>query len=67
MEEKKKKSYYNQEKNKRTQDYIRNNYDQISVRIPKGKRVEYQKAIENLGIKDLSLNKYIVQKLEELL
>ena len=62
--EEKKKSYYNEKQNKRTQEYIRNNYDQISVRIPKGRRAEYQAVLESQGI---SLNKYIVEKLEELL
>lgn len=64
MEEKKKKNYYNQEKNKRTQEFIRTHYDQVSVRIPKGKKIEYQKVLKDM---DLSLNTYILQKLEELL
>lgn len=64
MEEKKKKSYYNDTLNKRTQAYIHNNYDQISVRIPKGKRDQYMSAVKELG---KSLNGYICEKLEELL
>lgn len=59
-----KKKYYNESQNKRTQAYIHKNYDQISVRIKKGRRELYKQALTNLG---LSLNEYIVQKLEELL
>ena len=64
MEEKKKKSYYNEKQNKRTQAYIHDKYDQVSVRIPKGRKVEYQAVLNDQGI---SLNKYILDKLEELL
>lgn len=63
-EEKKKRTYYSQSQNKRTQAYIHENYDQVSVRIPKGRKELYQNVLKEQG---LSLNKYILDKLEELL
>ena len=64
MEEKKRKSNYNQIMNKRTQAFIQANYDQVTIRMPKGKRNLYADALKEKGI---SMNKYVVQKLDELL
>ena len=55
---------YTQAQNRATQKYIHNNYDQIVVRVKKGNRDKYRKAVEKKGI---SLNEYLVKKLEELL
>lgn len=64
MEEKKRKSNYNQAMNKRTQAFIRERYDQVIIRMPKGKREQYASALEKKGI---SMNKYVIDKLDELL
>lgn len=64
MEEKKRKSNYNQTMNKRTQAFIHERYDQVTIRMPKGKREQYASVLEKKGI---SMNKYVVQKLDELL
>lgn len=55
---------YTQAQNRATQKYIHNNYDQIVVRVKKGDRDKYRKAVEKKGI---SLNEYLVKKLDELL
>jgi len=64
MEEKKRKSNYNQVINKRAQAFIHENYDQVTIRMPKGKREQYASVLKKKGI---SMNKYVVQKLDELL
>jgi len=55
---------YSEKQNKWTQDYIKKAYDPILVRVKKGKKELYQQAVSKLGI---SLNSYIVEKLDELL
>lgn len=53
---------YTAAQNKATQKYISNNYDQISIRIPKGKRNHYK---EYASSKGLSLNQLIVLLLDK--
>ena len=55
---------YSEKQNKWTQAYIKNNYDQITVRTKKGKKELYKEAVAKIG---QSLNEYVVEKLEELL
>ncbi|MCQ2549933.1 MAG: hypothetical protein MJ134_07820 [Lachnospiraceae bacterium] len=52
---------YTENQNKATQKYIKNNYDQISIRIQKGKRDVYKAHAERLG---KSLNQLVVELLE---
>ena len=53
---------YTEAQNKATQKYIKNNYDQISIRIPKGKREIYKAHAEAQG---KSLNQLIVDLLDK--
>lgn len=53
---------YTEAQNKATQKYIKNNYDNIVVRVPKGKREEYKVHAEALG---KSLNQLINDLLDE--
>lgn len=53
---------YSKAQNKATQKYIKNNYDDIKIRVPKGKRDIYKKHAEKLG---KSLTQLIVELLEE--
>lgn len=55
-------SRYSDAQNKSTQKYIHKNYDQVSLRIPKGKREEYKAFAESQG---KSLNQLIVDLIEE--
>ena len=52
---------YSQAQNKATQRYIKKAYDEIKIRVPKGKRDEYKQAAEDAG---KSLNQYIIDKIE---
>ena len=56
-----KKTYYKKTQSKSVVKYISNNYDQISVRIPKGSRERYKAFAEKRGT---SLNALIVELLE---
>lgn len=56
-----KKTYYKKTQSKSVVKYISNNYDQISVRIPKGSRERYKEFAEKRGT---SLNSLIVELLE---
>lgn len=53
---------YSEAQNKSTQKYIKNNYDNIMVRVPKGKREFYKEQAAKLG---KSLNQLIIELLEE--
>lgn len=57
-----KKRKYSEAQNKATQRYIRVAYDDIKIRVPKGKRDEYKAYAESKG---LSLNKLVVRLLDE--
>ena len=56
-----KKTYYKKSQSKSVVKYISNNYDQISVRIPKGSRERYKAFAEKHST---SLNALIVELLE---
>lgn len=53
---------YTEKQNKWTQDYIKKAYDTIVIRVPKGKRLEYN---ELAGKQGKSLTKLIIELLEE--
>lgn len=55
-------SRYSQAQNKATQKYIKNAYDEIKIRVPKGKKDEYKDRAMNAG---KSLNQYIIDCIEE--
>lgn len=48
---------YTEAQNKATQKYVKNNYDDIKVRVPKGKREEYK-------AQGKSLNQLVIELLE---
>ena len=52
---------YTDRQNKATQKYIKENLEQISFRVPKGKKDEYKEFAESRG---LSLTALIVQLIE---
>ena len=53
---------YSASQNKATQKYIRNNYEEIKIRIPKGKKDQYKKLASEKG---LSLNSFVVDLMEQ--
>lgn len=61
MAEEKKKSVYNQKKNQYTQEYIRNNYKQLSIRLPKEGVVTREKIMIAAERAGMSVNAYIVE------
>ena len=60
MDEKKK--YYTQAQNKATQKYIKNNLEDIRIRVPKGHKEKYKIAAKAAG---LSVNKFFVTAANE--
>ena len=53
---------YTEAQNKATQKYLKTNYDQLSIRVPKGKREEYK----NYAVsKNISLAQLIVDLIEK--
>ena len=57
-----KKSRYTQAQNKATQKYIKANYDEIKIRLPKGKK----EIIKNYAIKNNeSVNSFIKRIIDE--
>lgn len=55
-------SKYSEAHNIATQKYNKDKYDDIKVRVPKGKREEYKAHAES---KDMSLNQLIIKLLDE--
>lgn len=53
---------YSEAQNKASQKYIRNNYDDIKLRVPKGQRDIYKAHAESKGT---SLNKLVIDLLEK--
>ena len=53
---------YSTSQNKATQKYIKNNYEEIKIRVPKGKKDQYKKLASNKG---LSLNSFVVGLMEQ--
>ena len=50
------------DKSKYDNDFVRSNYDRISVNVPKGKKAEMKKVADEKGI---SINQLIINALEE--
>ena len=48
---------YSISQNKATQKYIKNNYEEIKIRVPKGKKDQYKKLASKKG---LSLNSFVI-------
>ena len=53
---------YSQAQNKATQKYIKNAYDEIKVRVPKGEKDRIRERAESMGE---SVNGYINRLIEE--
>lgn len=61
-EEIKKKREYSQAQNKATQKYIKNNYDSVMIRMPKGKKEQIKNFAESKGE---SLNGFANRAIDE--
>lgn len=61
-EEIKKKREYSQAQNKATQKYIKNNYDSVMIRMPKGKKEQIKNFAESKGE---SLNGFVNRAIDE--
>ena len=61
-EEIKKKREYSQAHNKATQKYIKNNYDSVMIRMPKGKKEQIKTFAESKGE---SLNGFVNRAIDE--
>lgn len=61
-EETKKKREYSQAQNKATQRYIKNNYDSVMIRMPKGKKDQIKAYAER---KNESLNGFVNRAIDE--
>ena len=53
---------YTEAQNKATQKYVKNNYDDIKIRVPKGKREIYKAHAESQG---KSLNQLVIDLLDK--
>lgn len=53
---------YSQAQNKATQKYVKNHYDEIKLRVPKGKKEQIKAFAENKGE---SLNGFINRAVDE--
>ena len=65
MAEEKKRKTYNQHKNEYTQEYIRQNYDQLSIRLPKEGEITRGKIAEAAASIGMSTNAFIVDAVRE--
>ena len=63
--DKKKKSVYNQRKNEYTQQYIRENYKQLSIRLPLSGDVTRETIAAAAAEKGESVNGYILQAVRD--
>lgn len=61
-EELRKKREYSQAQNKATQRYIKNNYDSVMIRMPKGKKEKIKAFAES---KNESLNGFVNRAIDE--
>jgi len=57
-----KKSRYNQSQNIATQKYIKNNLEEIKLRVKKGEKAKYKTAAENAGT---SMAQFILNAMDE--
>ena len=53
---------YNEAQKRATMKYIKNNYDRIELKVPAGKKIEYQNHASTM---DESLNAFIVRAMDE--
>ena len=53
---------YTEASKKATMKYIKNSYDEIKTRVPKGDKDKYKQQAESRG---MSLNSYIISLLEK--
>ena len=65
IDQKQKKSAYNEKHNQYTQAYIRENYKQLSIRLPKEGEITREKIAEAAEMVDLSTNAYILEAVRE--
>ena len=65
MDEKKKKSFYNEHKNQYTQEYIRQNYKQLSIRLPKEGPITRETIADAASAAGESVNGYILGAVRE--
>ena len=65
MSEKEKKSRYNEKVNKRTQQYIKENYKQLSIRLPKEGEITREKIASAADMAGMSVNAYIIEAVKE--
>lgn len=56
-------SYYSEAQKRATAKYMKENLDDIKVRVKKGKRDEYKREITKLGYS--SLNDFIIKAIDE--
>ena len=52
---------YTEANKKATMKYIKNNYDEIKIRVPKGNKAVIQKYADDLSI---SLNRFVISSIE---
>lgn len=60
-----KKSWYNQKKNEYTQNYIRSNYKQLSIRLPISGELTRETIAEAAAKTGESVNGYILQAVRD--
>lgn len=54
---------YSESSKKATMKYMKNNLDDIKIRVPKGKREQYKNSASALGYE--SFNNFVIQAIEE--
>lgn len=64
-EKKKRKSIYNQKKNEYTQEYIRNNYRQLSIRIREDQEPNRDQIAMAAAAAGESVNEYIMEAVRQ--
>lgn len=64
-EKKKRKSIYNQKKNEYTQEYIRNNYRQLSIRIREDQEPNRDQIARAAATAGESVNEYIMEAVRQ--
>ena len=60
-----KKNFYNQRKNEYTQEYIRQNYKQVVIRLPKDAGLTRERIAEAAEAAGMTVNAFIVEAVQE--
>ena len=60
-----KKNFYNQRKNEYTQEYIRQKYKQVVVRLPKDAGLIRERIAEAAATAGMTVNAFIVEAVQE--